>query len=378
MKIGILTFWWSHDNYGQLLQCYALQKYLRDMGHQAYLIRYNYNADITRNTNYKRLLKALNPLKLIRYCVRKILKQNRIKSLVEPDRKFTLFRERYLNVSEKEYSHYSELKMFPPNADAYIVGSDQIWNCNYIDAPSSVPYHAYFLDFGGNDVLRLSYAASWGIKTLPDSYRKSISQFLNAFNYVSVREESGIELCKSCGREDVEWVCDPTLLLDADTYRAIYNENEVRKINDKFLLLYVLNNEFNFDLQSIYSFAAKKGLEVIYVTGNGLIDDRKKYYATIPEWLYLIDNAEYVITNSYHCSVFSTIFNKRFGVIPLTGRSIEMNVRFRSLFDMLEIGDHFITEADFSCSEKIYNQKAISVSERFIKTLSDIDTGVKK
>ena len=67
MKIGIMTFWWSNDNYGQLLQCYALQKYLRDLGHDAFLIRYNWNEDIIPNSFVKRLLMALNPIKLLNF-----------------------------------------------------------------------------------------------------------------------------------------------------------------------------------------------------------------------------------------------------------------------------------------------------------------------
>lgn len=72
----------------------------------------------------------------------------------------------------------------------------------------------------------------------------------------------------------------------------------------------MLGNECDFDIQNVYDWAGKNSLEVVYVTGNAIVDNNKKFFATIPEWIYLIDNAEYVITNSYHCGVFSTIIRQ--------------------------------------------------------------------
>lgn len=78
----------------------------------------------------------------------------------------------------------------------------------------------------------------------------------------------------------------------------------------------MLGNECDFDIQKVYGWAETKALDVVYVTGNAVVDKNKKIFATIPEWIYLIDNIEYVTTNSYHCMVFSTIFNKCFGIVP--------------------------------------------------------------
>uniref|UniRef100_UPI0026114D82 polysaccharide pyruvyl transferase family protein n=1 Tax=uncultured Treponema sp. TaxID=162155 RepID=UPI0026114D82 len=131
LKVGILTFWWSNDNYGQLLQCYALQKYLRDAGHDAFLIRYNSQNDFTRSPVFIRLLKALNPILLFKYLNYRV---NSRKSIVEAklhDRHFEDFRNKYIVQSEKIYSSYSELKENPPEADVYIAGSDQVWNFSF-------------------------------------------------------------------------------------------------------------------------------------------------------------------------------------------------------------------------------------------------------
>ena len=370
MKIGILTFWWSNNNYGQLLQCYALQKYLRDLGCEPFLIRYNYNSDLRRHFGIKRFFKLFNPYLVIRFILHKIDKQKKA-NIREPEREFEQFRQRFLCQSDKMYENFEDLNINPPHADAYIVGSDQVWNYNYIDALHSVPYRAYFLDFGKENVKRFAYAASWGVTELPIKIKNTLKPLLARFDYIGVREQSGKKLCSQCGRYDAEWVCDPTLLLTAGCYRKLYNESTIRKPEKKFILLYMLNNIFDFDIQNVYDYAAKKNLEVVYVTGNGVVDNRSKFFATIPEWLWLVDNADYVITNSFHCSVFSTIFHKQFGVVPLCGKQLGMNARFESLFELRGTGNRFILNYDFSVLDKEFVVKDVAVSNCFLRLMSE-------
>lgn len=373
MKIGILTFWWSQDNYGQLLQCYALQKYLWSLGHEAFLVRYRHSYERKATPLFIKVLKALNPIKLFKYLIYKIKQFKNLKEQKLYDRKFDDFREKYIICTDKVYNSYIELLNDLPQADAYIVGSDQIWNYNFLDIPRSISYHAYFLDFGNETIKRISYAASWGVNSLPQKVKNAITPLLAKFDYISVREENGVELCKQCGINNAEWVCDPTLLLSADDYRNLYKDNlsTIRKQMKKFLVLYMLGNECKFNIQTIFNWANEKQLDVIYITGNRIVNKRIKFFATIPEWLYLLDNAEYVITNSYHCSVFCTIFNKRFGIIPLTGKDKEMNSRFDSLFELRGIGNHYITEYDFSVLQTNYIAKNVNVSEKFLNVLKE-------
>lgn len=353
LKVGILTFWWSNDNYGQLLQCYALQKYLRDAGHDAFLIRYNSQNDFTRSPVFIRLLKALNPILLFKYLNNKV---NSRKSIVEAklhDRHFEDFRNKYIVQSEKIYSSYSELKENPPEADVYIAGSDQVWNfsfCKNIKKCRNL-IHAYFLDFGKPETKRISYAASWSCDTLKDEFIEEISPLLAKFNYVSVREESGIELCKKCGFENAQVRCDPTLLFVAEKYRNFYKSENAVAPKKPYLFLYILNNTCDFDIASAYKFAESRNLEVVYVTGNSKIDRYKKKYATIPEWLCLVDNAAYVITNSFHGTVFSLLFNKNFGVVPLIGKSAGMNSRIKTLSKLFGSEERWL-DKNFSVFEK--------------------------
>ena len=348
LKIGILTFWWSNDNYGQLLQCYALQKYLRDAGHDAFLIRYDSRNDFIRTPFILRCLKALNPVLLCKFLQHKIQHKINSKKLLEEsklnDRHFDDFRAKYIVQSEKLYTSYNQLKENSPEADVYVVGSDQVWNFyEYRLDHCRNLVHAYFLDFGNKQTKRISYAASWGKTDLPHDFIEEISPLLKKFDYVSVREKNGINLCRKCGFDTAEFRCDPTLLLTAKDYRSLYKENYgTSKRQNPYLFLYMLKNTCDFDIQKAYEFAERKNLEVVYVTGNGKIDRYEKTFATISQWLSLIDNAEYVVTNSFHCCVFSLIFEKKFGVVPLTKTLAGMNSRIETLSEIFGIKPRWI------------------------------------
>lgn len=348
MKIGIMTLYGTQENYGAVLQCYALQEYLRKAGHEPFLIRYN---EVTKGIN----LKTITLGKILKFLLQRVKKLTSKKILDEP-RYFDDFITSNINVSAKEYKTYFELQHEPPEADMYIVGSDQVWN--FYDHPIKFcrnRIHSFFLDFGSLGVKRFSYAASWDRKYVSDEQLQELMPLIQQFDYVSVREETGLELCKRCGIDNAEWVPDPTLLLKADDYRNLYNGKNIRKISQKYLLVYlVLQRKNPYDLSTIYDFAQSKEVEVVFVTEDNVQTNFKKYYPTIYEWLYLIDNAEYVITNSFHGTAFSLIFHKQFATIPLTGYSSSTNSRIDSIFKLFGIESRFFIDNDFSMLEKNY------------------------
>jgi hypothetical protein len=339
MKIGIMTFWWSDDNYGQILQCYALQKYLCDAGHDTYLIRYDPRNDYVKTSVLKKALKVFNPVKLINHLsYKKRLINNRREEKDNP-RRFNNFREKYIKQSEKIYYSYDELVSNPPEADVYITGSDQVWNTFSLSFERArKKLQAYFLDFGDSETKRIAYAASFGKETIADDFIRAISPLLKRFDYISVREKSGLTICRQCGIENADWVLDPTLLLTADNYRSLYKNEQPVSPGKPYLFLYLLGNKTRFSVETVYQQAKEKNLEVVYVSGNVQMDKHKKVYATIPQWISLIDNAEYIITNSFHGCVFSLIFHKPFIPIMLTGKYVSgMNTRLKSLFELLEL-----------------------------------------
>jgi hypothetical protein len=347
MKIGIMTFWWSENNYGQILQCYALQKYLCEAGHDAYLIRYDPRNDYIKKPNWIRILNIFNPIKLTKYFLFKT-KEFRYKNEIENNpRYFDRFRKKHIKQSEHIYYSYRELVENPPEADVYIVGSDQVWNYTTSDNTIHSQRNAFFLNFGSSKTIRIAYAASFTKKWIHDDIIQLISPLLKNFKYVSVREKTGLDICHQCGIHNAEWVADPTMLLDVDAYRFLYKNEIIKKPENPYCLLYMIDHKQKFSVKKVYSWAQEKKLEVVYITGNFQFDKYNKTFATIPQWIYFIEHAEYIITNSYHGAIFSLFFQKKFAVIPLLKKESVLNTRVISIFEIFGIEPRFIAE-DFS------------------------------
>ena len=369
-----MTFWWSDDNYGQLLQCFALQKYLRAAGHDAFIIRYRYSIGYKRK--WSAFFKIFNP-KLVYKEIKKLYKITKAKKDHEKNpRNFGEFRQKYIRVSDVYYSSFPELSQNPPDADVYITGSDQVWNV-HSNPQESIP--AYFLDFGSKSVKRMSYAASFGINKIDQRLQDDIKKMLSKFYYVSVREKKGLELCQNIGIRNAELVPDPTLLLTSSEYRSLYNENAVSVPKEKYCFVYMLNNKCDFSMGKISKWAKENNLTVKYVTGNLMLDKYEKMYPSIPEWLCLLDNADYVITNSFHCCVFSLLFHKQFACIPLKGNIYEgMNSRLDSLFDQFGVNRYI--DQNYSILKDQINWNIVDVeldklrnSVRFLDILSKLE-----
>lgn len=347
MKIGIVTYWKSTDNYGEQLQNYALQEYLKGLGHEPFLIRYDYMADTIYGTKPLpvRLLRACNPKRLAGYFKSRRNNRMYLKDCLEHPRGFEEFREKHLSMS-RVYSSIDDLRNDPPEAELYISGSDQVWNTfggKFSEMRNRLS--AFFLDFGKEDVKRISYAASWGRTDIPEDESGLIRPLLANFDAVSVREETGIDVCSRLGREDAVLSPDPVLLHDAETYRKLYRSESTRRPDGKYLFFYYLNPDGSFDSKAVFEWAKANELKVIYVT-NDWHDDHDRSFPGVTEWLELIDNAEYVVTNSFHCSLISLLFGKKFGVIRRTGIFKGMNSRMDTLFANCGIEPRYIDGRD--------------------------------
>ena len=353
MKIGIVTYWKSTDNYGEQLQNYALQEYLRGLGHEPFLIRYDYEADTIYGTKPLpvRLLRACSPKRLAAYFKSK--KNNRMyrKNCLEHPRGFDEFRKEHLSMS-RVYSSIEDLRNDPPEADMYITGSDQVWNTfggKFSEMKNRLS--AFFLDFGKEDVKRISYAASWGRSRISDEESELIRPLLARFDAVSVREASGIDVCSRLGREDALLAPDPTLLHDAETYHCLYEDSGVKVPDGKYLFFYFMNHDGNYDRKAVFDWAKARDLKVVYVTDDWN-DEFERSFPDVAGWLKLIDNAEYVVTNSFHCSVFSLIFGKKLGVIKRSGSYTGMNTRIDSLFESCGAAPRYIEGNDFGILDR--------------------------
>lgn len=356
MKIGTVTFSDSKENYGQILQCYALIKFLRNIGHESFLIRIRHLDEDKRCFTKKILdkLKILFSNKLISI-IKEISEQKRQhrnmeRSILAHPRHFEEFIKKNIPSTPIWYNDTTILQN-PPHAEAYICGSDQIWG-------GDLEY--MYLTFAKNK-LKISYAASFGGK-LPDSDTLSlIKESIRSFKWISLREASGVEICKKMGYKNVEIVPDPTLLLTKKDYQRLYKATS-RKTNEKpYIFLYLLGNQISIPINKIMNYARSQGLEVKYVTAHGRNDKFAKIYPTIEEWLQLIENAHSVITNSYHGTIFSIIYHKKFITLPITGVRSRMNTRLYELFSRYNLSNRVYSnsfrpifdEIDYSTFDKV-------------------------
>lgn len=376
MKIGVVTFWYGNDNYGMILQCWALQHYLKSLGHDAFIIRYN-----PIGSPLKRLIK--NIIKTLK-CImspeqRHILKEQR-KQIQEQGnhnrlRDFDGFRKEQLSFSEKVYFNMHSLRSEYPQADVYIAGSDQIWR-------SSLKYwstQGFFLDFGPDNVRRVAYAPSFGMKDYPKDEFSLLSNYLKKFDAVSCREQDGVKICEKAGFKATH-VLDPTFLLTDKDYSSITYKQFFRD----YIFIYSINIA---DPKDIYFESLKRcysNPKIIVTPASGYIPSSEVFgkdadykYAKPQEWLSLIKYSSLVVTSSFHGIVFSIIFNKKFAFVPIKGTYFASNNRVLDLLYELDLEYAIvncpedydrIAKAEFNW-EKINKQREILIksSKTFLR-----------
>lgn len=355
MRIGIITYWQTTSNYGQMLQNFALQKLLLDIGHEPYLIRYAHSE--------VKLSDWLDILKMSIFTIienvrrRRFVKPSRRVSLtiIEPkddSRKFIDFKNKELKQSDKVYYSLYELQTTPPEADAYIAGSDQIWGKTLKFKENS----AFFLNFGKVNTKRIAYACSFGNTVYTGIWLKLLSNNLKRLDAISVREATGCQQCLKAGY-NAEIVLDPTMLHDGDFYRN-YFKIPVERIPRVFI--YSLNISDSEDIGwSDLRDSIANTWKVCVTPASGYLPSRELFgsdvdyvYATIEQWLELIACSKLVVTTSFHGIVFCLLFHTPFIFVPLNGKRSKANRRVLDLLDTLGIKGR-VYEAGISYSNII-------------------------
>ncbi|TAH72108.1 MAG: polysaccharide pyruvyl transferase family protein [Anaerolineaceae bacterium] len=297
MKVGVVTFH-SANNYGAVLQTWALQKVLEDLNITTGVI--NYHPDIIDG--------LYDPMKLKRGLPRRLLKmklyiRNR-KSLIRYN-KFQSFLGTKLNLIG-DYRTYKELEAANLNLDAYIVGSDQVWNPTHIGGFDP----AYYLEFAEPASKRISYAASLGTDYVVPKHKNAMEKALNSFTSISVRERSIQNEISELAGKPVEVVLDPTLLLDKDDYDEIKVKS---KYKEPYILVYSIEKNPQL-MEFANKISVSLGMPILQRRPmNGLINQMEPFYTSdAGEFLGHIEAAKYVITNSFHGTVFSILYGKPF------------------------------------------------------------------
>src|SRR5690606_150256 len=337
-KIGLITLPLL-DNYGGIIQISALYHFLDSKGFETYLIDKKYNLS-AQKVLLKKIL-ANNPFYKI-YDVRNYT--HRRKHLIYIKK----FIDRIFVNKTKEVFDINQLKNLTKDFEAIIVGSDQVWRYEYVTRDLEV----YFLNFTEKNQKRISYAASFGVDSWvgdKESQRK-VKSYLKNFDSISVREDSGVTICHDIFEVDAVHVIDPTLLVDVSFYNKIIDfEKHDKKIE---IFNYVLDQTSSKkELIEKISENLNKKIDVIDLQENIKSGIPK---TSISEWLYHFKSADYIITDSFHGTVFSIIFNKQFIAIANKGRGV---TRFVSLLKQLGLESRLIFEDDFQDIDQMISQK---------------------
>lgn len=340
MNIATITYHWM-PNYGAVLQTYALQKYLIEIGNDTEVIDYF-------------------PIKIfLRSCAGYVLRREWEKlARISVTRKFV---SKEIIVTNKRYYSHSQLEKNKEKFDAYITGSDQIW-CEWFirnaEGRKKTTF-SYFLDFV-KEGKKIAYATSFGRDSLSNEILDKIQNILRDFDKIGLRELEGIEIiqkCKCCA----ELVSDPVFLINRKIYESL-----IKKSNIKSQQIY------KYILQTNGKLASK--IEK-YIDHN-LINIKYKKTFSVYDWLKQIADCELLITDSFHGIAFAIIFHTDFVIIPTKGKQFDSRIETllmklklenRKCADEESIHSVIANKIDWNDTE-IQLKKYILTSERFLQT----------
>lgn len=337
MNIAILTLP-IYVNYGGILQGYALQTILEKQGHNVLFL----------NLRYKPQPIIIRSLVFCKHFIYSLLFKKKYlskKDWLYASRELTRFRLQYMKLSKSLYTNDELYKEYKKNKfDVIIYGSDQIWSSSY--APQLDCYFGSFL--GHSDkVKQVAYAASFGTSNGVDygiDKMKVYSGLLKKFTNISVRENSGIDICQKCFGLDAKLVLDPTLLLDINEYRKLVN-NACTFPSAGNLHVYILDESD--EKKSIVSQVAKENSLIPFFSNKNVHDisvpiEQRSLYS-LEQWIKSFDDASFVVTDSFHGCIFSILFKKPFIAIANKQRGLE---RFLSLLSLFNLNDRLIFSYD--------------------------------
>ena len=377
---------YKRQNYGGLLQAYALQQILKGMGHDVVTDRLGV---VRKLPLWNRALRFL--YHAVQFCILKNYRYYPYRYLFvsfdkesKAKRSISINTERFVNthidtidlLTRSNESVIDAVRQF----DAIVVGSDQVWRATMSDIPT------YFLSFTkAINVKRIAYAASFGTDDLNEYSKmdmKIASESIKLFDAVSVREKSGVHLCRDYFKMDAVHVLDPTMLLSKDDYLKLIEEED-KPCSENILLTYVLDRtqEKNDIIQrvgeALHLTSCENGA-VKYFSNVVESNVSECIYPSVSRWVAGFRDAQFVVTDSFHGTVFSIIFNKPFVAILNSKRG---SSRFISLLSVLGLENRLISTTndlleehlkpiDYTEVNKILNDwryLSISFMERHLK-----------
>ncbi len=318
-------------NHGAMLQEWALMRFLRDSGYDASII--NYQPSLAPQLKHRRVPEKYDyPVIEWLYILLKAQEHIILKKRCQA---FALFYDKYIRpfTTDRLYTTIDQLRGNPPKADTYVAGSDQIWNTEFSNGNDP----AFYLDFGPESTRRLSYAASFATEHICPQSTAFVERELHNFDSISVRESSGIHILNELGFSGVQ-VCDPVFLLSKEDFKPMA---ESVKLPDKDYIV-VCDFEKSADVKAVATRLARaKGYKIASVGPFNLNYADYDYTLNAPDaFVWLIQNAKCVISNSFHACAFALIFNID---LFFVNRKDGLNLRISDLLSHYGISERIIS-----------------------------------
>lgn len=330
----------KNNNYGSMLQSFATQMMLKEYGICYDLIAYQKKytpvfvlKSIPRLLNRVVWLEKRNEQEKKNF-VRK--HPELADSRKRRSEAFQSFRERYFQAPIVTFHGYDALQKGSRNYTSFLVGSDQLWS------PSGLPTNFFNLQFTYDEALRISLASSFGVKEIPWYQKRRTKAYLERIPYISCREQSGAEIVKRLTGRTVPVVADPTMLYTGEQWAQMLPCQRVQE--GKYIFSYFLGTS-KAHRQEVAALGRELGLPIVsihqFVEADLGFGDVEIQNAGPAEFVNLIQNAEYICTDSFHGSVFSILFHKKFIVFNryADGSSTSKNTRIENLCTRLNLPD---------------------------------------
>lgn len=342
-KIG-LSVCYDTKNFGSQLQVLATVKKIEELGYQTEIIRYKKKMSlkficqtIPRFFNGYFVRTKINNKKKQKKIAQNLDIYNNVKTRNKRFEKYVI--ENYKNLSDY-YCGWNELvKKTEENYDTVLCGSDQLW------LPSNLGSHFYTLEFAGKNKNKIAYATSFGVSQIPWYQKNRTRRYLDDFSYLSCREEKGARIIKELTGKDVPVVVDPTLLLTSEKWEEIIPTKKI--INEKYVFCYFLGENIE-HRKLAEELAESENLKIVtipfldnFVEYDKDFGDYQMYDIDTNDFVNLIRGAEYILTDSFHGSIFSILNHKKFITLNrfTEGTKNSRNSRIDNLCNMLDLNE---------------------------------------
>lgn len=341
---------YDYPDYGGMLQAYASFRKIKDLGYDPEAININAISNEVRNRKILYFVKNIFDASIVKEKSQIIFKRIRQKTnkalgqnLSYRYKAFENFYTKMFKVSRK-YVSWDDLSNGCKEYSSVVVGSDQLW------LPSNIAGDYYTLSFVPDSVNKIAYATSFGVSKIARGQEQKVKDFLKRINYLSAREESGQKIIKEYTGRDAQLVCDPALLLTSDEWNTVATYERI--IEDKYIFCYFMGDN-PWQREFVKKLRNKTGFKVVallhldqYIESDEDYVDYAPYDVSPSDFINLVKNAEYICTDSFHGTVFSLIYEKKFFTFMRFSEkaTLSTNSRINTLLRRIGVEDRLVSK----------------------------------